>query len=203
MLASPSAKDAASDVVLGKAHAVVPTAGGKRNWLIGTGGDVEGKTFHIGDRKGTIGRGAGNFVQTTDTDASRVHCQFSPAPYGLEIKDTGSSNGTLVNGKKIQAAILHEGDEVQIGEARFVYRAVGDFGVDFGVQARKAVGQKTANPTRMGSPMDLKEMLRGALMDSDGDIDKAAAKLDMKPELFKAMLHQYEVDTGGTQKHRP
>ena len=59
----------------------------KYNWLIGRKGSVEGKTFHVGKRVGTIGRGLGNFIQLTDQNASKVHAQFRGAASGMQIKD--------------------------------------------------------------------------------------------------------------------
>lgn len=165
------------------------------NWLVGIAGDVQGKTFHVGNRTGTIGRGLGNFIQTTDPDASRVHCQFMPVPGGLQLKDMESSNGTFVNNQRITVALLKENDQVRIGKAVMVYRARGDFGHDFGLE-RKVVGATAAKQTQLGTQSDLKTMLRQALADAGGDVPRAAATMGVKPEHFLAMLAQYGVDAG-------
>lgn len=161
------------------------------NWLVGMGGDVQGKTFHTGNRTGTIGRGLGNFVQTTDPDASRVHCQFMPVPGGLQLKDMESSNGTYVNNQRITVTVLKDGDQVRIGKAVLVYRARGDFHVDFGVQQRKVAGAAAAKQTQLGNVGDLRTMMQQALDNAGGDVPRAAASMGVQPEHFLAMLSQY------------
>jgi pSer/pThr/pTyr-binding forkhead associated (FHA) protein len=37
------------------------------------------------------------------------------------VKDVGSLNGTYVNRASVDAAVLRNGDEVQIGKYRFLY----------------------------------------------------------------------------------
>lgn len=66
-------------------------------------------------------------------DVSRHHCVLEIAPPAIRIRDLGSLNGTLVNGRKIgqritsqvnrdidasdpPTVVLHDGDEVQLGE---------------------------------------------------------------------------------------
>jgi pSer/pThr/pTyr-binding forkhead associated (FHA) protein len=52
---------------------------------------------------------------------SRVHCRFTLNETGdLELEDLGSTNGTLVNGKKITKVTLNDGDMVTIGRVQFV-----------------------------------------------------------------------------------
>jgi len=161
------------------------------NWLVGMGGDVQGKTFHVANRTGTIGRGIGNFIQTTDPDASRVHCQFMPVPSGLQLKDMESSNGTYVNNQRITVSLLRDGDQVRIGKAVFVYRARGDFNVDFAVQQRKVASSAVSKQTALGNVGDLRTMIQQALEAVGGDIPRAAASMGVKPEHFVTMLAQY------------
>lgn len=169
------------------------------NWLVGIAGDVQGKTFHVANRTATIGRGLGNFIQTTDPDASRVHCQFMPVPGGLQIKDMDSSNGTFVNGEQISVRLLKDGDQVRIGKAVFVYRARGDFGVDHSLQ-RKVAGASAAKATQMGGIGDLRTMLIQAMQKANGNIVEAAQNMGMQPQHLASMLQQYKVsptDYGG------
>lgn len=161
------------------------------NWLVGMGGDVVGKTFHVGNRTGTIGRGLGNFIQTTDPDASRVHCQFMPVPGGLQLKDMDSSNGTYVNERRITVNLLRDGDQVRIGKAVFVYRARGDFQVDFGVQQRKMAGAAAARETQLGKVGDLGTMVRQAWEQSGGDAARAAQTMGVPVEHFLKMLAEF------------
>jgi pSer/pThr/pTyr-binding forkhead associated (FHA) protein len=52
---------------------------------------------------------------------SRVHCRFTLNDAGdLELEDLGSTNGTFVNGHKVQKAALNDGDTLTVGRVRFV-----------------------------------------------------------------------------------
>jgi pSer/pThr/pTyr-binding forkhead associated (FHA) protein len=45
-----------------------------------------------------------------------VHCRVTALPSGqLEIKDLESTNGTFVNGQRIEHALVEPGDRIQVG----------------------------------------------------------------------------------------
>jgi pSer/pThr/pTyr-binding forkhead associated (FHA) protein len=55
---------------------------------------------------------------------SRVHCRFTSSDRGhLEIEDLGSTNGTFVNGRKVNKLALSDGDKLTIGRVEFVVNA--------------------------------------------------------------------------------
>jgi pSer/pThr/pTyr-binding forkhead associated (FHA) protein len=54
-----------------------------------------------------------------DPQASRRHAAFTLGPSGLQVQDLGSTNGTFVNGSRVQSAPLHRGDTVTIGNNSF------------------------------------------------------------------------------------
>lgn len=52
---------------------------------------------------------------------SRVHCRFTLNDTDdLELEDLGSTNGTLVNGRKVTKVLLNDGDKLTIGRVEFV-----------------------------------------------------------------------------------
>ncbi len=71
----------------------------------------------------TVGRGAQNHLPLqNDEFASGIHARFEPRKDGVWIVDTGSTNGTFVNGERVDdARRLHPGDLVRIGESDFRY----------------------------------------------------------------------------------
>jgi len=76
-----------------------------------------GRAFPVaGDA--TIGRGGGCAVALTfDTFVSQVHARAFDRDGTLWVEDAGSTNGTLVNNKRItEPAKLRKGDRVQVGE---------------------------------------------------------------------------------------
>jgi len=77
-----------------------------------------GKTFDAGPVPVTIGRSSENTI-TLDGDefASGHHARIESQRDGVWILDLGSTNGTFVNGERVEGRRqLHGGDLVQIGD---------------------------------------------------------------------------------------
>ena len=54
---------------------------------------------------------------------SRLHCRLTAdASDQLVVEDLESTNGTLVNGKKIQRAVLRAGQKLTVGRVEFTVR---------------------------------------------------------------------------------
>jgi pSer/pThr/pTyr-binding forkhead associated (FHA) protein len=65
----------------------------------------------------TIGRSSSNDVVMQDSFVSGSHCSITMDEKGnFYLQDLGSSNGTFVNGKRVQQAWLKSNDIVRIGE---------------------------------------------------------------------------------------
>jgi len=66
----------------------------------------------------TIGRGGGCAIPLTfDTFVSQVHARAHDRDGTLWVEDIGSTNGTIVNGKRIEKPTkLRKGDRVKVGE---------------------------------------------------------------------------------------
>lgn len=69
----------------------------------------------------------GNFrrapdILLDDAQISRTHAMFFLDEDGVSVVDMFSTNGTRVNGEKVDDADLHDGDIVHIGRSRFVVR---------------------------------------------------------------------------------
>ncbi len=70
-----------------------------------------------------IGRGVEADLQLHDTGVSRRHAELRRTPEGVEVHDLGSTNGTRVNGQRIAAATLTDGDVLTLGTSDLTYRA--------------------------------------------------------------------------------
>jgi pSer/pThr/pTyr-binding forkhead associated (FHA) protein len=68
----------------------------------------------------TIGRSAGAQFIVEASLVSRLHCQLAASSDSLQVKDLGSTNGTYVNGKRVRAARLEEGDRLGVGRVTLV-----------------------------------------------------------------------------------
>jgi hypothetical protein len=78
----------------------------------------EGDEFSVDSAPLTVGRGGQNDVAIDgDEFASARHVRFEPRRDGVWVHDLGSTNGTFVNGVRIDGARkLAPGDVVRVGE---------------------------------------------------------------------------------------
>ena len=60
-------------------------------------------------------------VCLSDSNASRQHAAFVPEGAGWAIEDLGSTNGTWVNGQRVERLRLRDGDVVVVGVTELVY----------------------------------------------------------------------------------
>jgi pSer/pThr/pTyr-binding forkhead associated (FHA) protein len=69
----------------------------------------------------TIGRATGADFIVDAALVSRVHCRLTALPGGqLEVRDLESTNGTFVNGQRVDVAHLASGDRLQVGRMELV-----------------------------------------------------------------------------------
>ena len=69
----------------------------------------------------TVGRAAGADFIVVAPLVSRVHCRLTAlSDGGLEVQDLDSTNGTFVNGRRIQTARLKPGDRLGVGRVELV-----------------------------------------------------------------------------------
>jgi pSer/pThr/pTyr-binding forkhead associated (FHA) protein len=67
----------------------------------------------------TIGRGEEADIVLNDPMSSRIHAAIRYWDDIFVVRDMGSSNGTLLNGKKIEVAKLVPGDVLKVGNTEF------------------------------------------------------------------------------------
>ncbi len=65
-----------------------------------------------------VGRAIDNEVRLTTGLASRHHCRIEQNEEGAWVVDLGSSNGTQVNGRKVERKLLDPGDVIAIGSSQ-------------------------------------------------------------------------------------
>jgi len=92
-------------------------------WILRTTSDeAPEQTFRVlpGSIK-TIGRAAGADFIVEAALVSRVHCRLTALADGqLEVRDLESTNGTFVNGSRVEVTRLASGDRVQVGRVELV-----------------------------------------------------------------------------------
>lgn len=69
----------------------------------------------------TIGRATGADFILDAPLVSRVHCRLTATPDGgLEVRDLDSTNGTYLNGERIETGRLASGDRLGVGRVELV-----------------------------------------------------------------------------------
>jgi hypothetical protein len=73
-----------------------------------------------------VGRGTGADLRINDAGVSRRHAEIRVQQAGTDVTvsvvDLGSTNGVLVNGRRVEQATLGDGAEIQIGNTTMVIR---------------------------------------------------------------------------------
>ena len=69
-----------------------------------------------------IGRGTEASIRLPDTGVSRRHVDVQLTNGAANVVDLGSTNGTIVNGRRVPHILLSDGDVIRIGHSVLVYR---------------------------------------------------------------------------------
>jgi predicted nucleic acid-binding Zn-ribbon protein len=73
-------------------------------------------------RHTTIGRTAENDIQIDTTFISRHHAVLLSGPDACIVEDLNSTNGVLVNGRRVGRQVLQDGDTLTVGKTEFRYQ---------------------------------------------------------------------------------
>jgi len=97
----------------------MPPEGGeqKRNlaYLVVLAGVSAGEMFKLQEDRTVVGRGTKVTLRLNDEGVSREHCAFLRDGDKILVTDLGSTNGTYVNGIKIDRKELSDGDKIMVG----------------------------------------------------------------------------------------
>jgi hypothetical protein len=69
-----------------------------------------------------IGRSADAGLRLTDAGVSRRHAEIAVGEDSIEVVDLQSTNGTTVNGHRIDRVQLHDGDRIGVGGTVLLFR---------------------------------------------------------------------------------
>lgn len=87
--------------------------------------DGPGTRHELSAGRNVIGRGTEADIRLPDTGVSRKHVDVVLDGGVATAEDLGSTNGTLVNGRRITRQPLSDGDVIRIGHSVLVYRRDG------------------------------------------------------------------------------
>ena len=104
------------------AEEVVDAAGARGPALVvRSGGGRAGEAFERIGARTLIGRSPECDIFLDDVTVSRRHAEVVVAGDTVTIRDLGSLNGTFVNRRRIDQAVLGDDDEVQVGKYRLTF----------------------------------------------------------------------------------
>jgi pSer/pThr/pTyr-binding forkhead associated (FHA) protein len=83
--------------------------------LVVTESQLAGTRLRLRRARTVFGRGPESEVSLNHSSLSRQHAVVEYAGGGYRVRDLGSTNGTQVNGRRVDACDLEPGDEVTIG----------------------------------------------------------------------------------------
>lgn len=99
-------------------------------------GQAVGRVFRLAVGETSIGRGTTADVRLNEDGVSRLHAKIVRELDGTaKIMDLNSTNGTYVNGRRIEIESLREGDRVRVGQSatldfRYEYQSAAEDGDD-------------------------------------------------------------------------
>ncbi len=82
-----------------------------------------GDRFSLTQSVVTIGRHPDSNLVLADPNVSRNHAEIRPAGDHFVVVDLGSTNGTRINGMRVDTQVLQDGDEVAFGNTRMRFEA--------------------------------------------------------------------------------
>ena len=96
--------------------------------------DIDGQRYLLTGAVTVLGRGSEADIVVDDTGVSRRHLEIRRTPRGVVVNDLGSTNGTFVEGNRITAATLVDGNTITLGRTRLLYYS--------GAQGSEAAGMQ-------------------------------------------------------------
>src|SRR6516165_5050361 len=115
--------------------------------LVVVRGKPEGKVIPLIGPNFKIGRGETCHLRPNSEQVSREHAEFTLTADTVSVRDLGSRNGTLVNGKALtEPCQLKDRDLVQVGPLTFAVSIQG---------APASVKPAAAAPTAKAAPEDV------------------------------------------------
>src|SRR5208283_5061695 len=152
-------------------------------------GPHEGQECQI-NRSGSfiVGRASrAAFPMTGDLALSREHFQLENFPPLCHLVDLGSTNGTKVNGLRVERVLLREGDLVAAGESSFAVHYAG-----CGVQLENGAPFTSTKPVEVTSVLTAPRPLISSLLCADCE-----ARRKQFPETSPDYLIEEVIGEGG------
>ena len=147
----------------------------------------------------TIGRDQANGIQLHDTEVSRRHAEVRRTGKTFTLTDLTSSNGTYVNGQKIDVHELANGDEVQLGGTLMLFtcladESTGDIADKIDIIARQQPGDQSRIIHAISESEGSRILDSGAEASSSPWLARARSNLQVMYRTALAVSHTLDID---------
>jgi len=119
-----SAQASGSDPIEDTARYAVPQVRVPATILRTVSPDGRERRFEVATPMVTIGRAPDNQLVLADRRASRHHARLTARAGGLIFTDLDSTNGSIVNGKRVRELALGPGDRIELGRTVLIVESV-------------------------------------------------------------------------------
>lgn len=103
----------------GDIHDIPPVQGSSD--LVVAKGPSSGQRYHLEKDEVILGRDPDNDIFLNDVTVSRHHAKIIQQQGRFSLRDSGSLNGTYLNGNRVDEAELRHGDELWIGKYKLIF----------------------------------------------------------------------------------
>ena len=100
----------------------------EKAFILFLSGNLQGKLFCLEQDETVIGRAEDATISIHDQRISRYHFKIMFEMGKAVLEDAGSTNGTFVNGNRVQRHVLENGDQIQISTSTVIKFGYGDEG---------------------------------------------------------------------------
>jgi len=162
-------------------------------------GNDQGTRFELEGESVGVGRDSSNAVQLHDTEVSRQHAEIRRAEEGYVVADLKSSNGTFVNGRRVEQHRLSSGDQVQVGGTLMLFtRPPEESGEDLTDHINIAHDSQTGDESHIIHSVSQEEGSRTfrleASVPEDSWLARARSNLQVMYRTALAVSHTLEID---------
>lgn len=127
------------------------------------------KVHTMGNLPLILGRDETLPIPLDDPQASRRHCKIEAADgNSFRVEDMGSTNGTLINGRKIPRGVVTDGDRVKLGETIIEFIKVEEVAVEDDTGMRRLSVLKSFSSPSKKPVADVKSEEKSAVLSRIG-----------------------------------
>jgi signal transduction histidine kinase len=146
-----------------------------------------------------LGRDSSNAIQIHDSEVSRHHAEIRHRDNEFTISDLNSSNGTYINGRRIEQHKLESGDQVQTGGTLMLFTgSLNDSHIDLAQNVKIGPGQDLSDSSRIVKTITQEE--GSQILDYRSDspqntwLARARSNLQIMYRTALAVSHTLDID---------